>query len=239
MHARHLPVLHRWVFPFYFYVLDVDDLPELSRKVKGFGFNKWRPVSLRESDYLHGQGSFRERLAPFVNLDQVDRILLVTMARFMAKVFNPVSFYYALRKDGSPVGIIAEVNNTFGERHLYRLDGGETFPLECRHEKTFHVSPFNDMDGHYDFRFSAPGESMKIEITLVREGRAVLDAALWGTGKPLTTSSLWKTIARFPFTAALTIPRILWQAVLLRYKMKLPVCKKPSPSSPMTRKVGS
>ena len=29
MHARRSPVSHRWVFPFYFYALDLDELSEL------------------------------------------------------------------------------------------------------------------------------------------------------------------------------------------------------------------
>ncbi len=39
MHARHSPVLHKWVFPFYFYAIDLDELPELDRTVRGFGYN--------------------------------------------------------------------------------------------------------------------------------------------------------------------------------------------------------
>ena len=112
MHARRNPVDHRWVFPFYFYALDLDELPELNRRVRGFGFNHWQPVCLREQDYLRGSGPFREQLAEFIDLADIDRIMLVTVARFMARVFNPVSFYYCLRADGSPACMVAEVNNT-------------------------------------------------------------------------------------------------------------------------------
>jgi DUF1365 family protein len=234
MHARHSPVLHKWVFPFYFYAIDLDELPELDRTVRGFGYNHWRPVSLRDADYLRGNG-----LAEFVDTTDVERIVLVTVARFMAKVFNPVSFYYCLRKDGSAARIVAEVNNTFGERHLYIMEGNGTFPLSCRHQKQFHVSPFNNMEGHYEFTFSEPGDDMGIDIKLVRNGEVVLDAAMWGTGRELTTSSLWKTVLRHPFTAALTMPRILWQAALLYYKQKLPIFGKPQPGSPMTIKANA
>lgn len=237
MHARHSPVAHRWVFPFYFYAIDLDELPELDRSVHGFGYNRWRPVSLCDADYLRGSGGFRERLSDFIDTSDVDRIVLVTVARFMAKVFNPVSFYYGLRADGSPACMVAEVNNTFGERHLYLLGGGEAFPLACRHGKQFHVSPFNNMDGHYEFTFSAPADDLSIDIKLVRDGEVVMDAAMWGEGKPLNTVNLWKTVLRHPFTAALTMPRILWQAIILHCQKKLPVFKKPAPSNPMTIKV--
>ncbi len=236
MHARHSPVNHNWVFPFYFLAIDLDELPELDRTLRGFGYNHWRPVSLRDEDYLRGSGGFRERLSEFIDTSELDRIVLVTVTRFMAKVFNPVSFYYGLKKDGSPACMVAEVNNTFGERHLYLLEGGTSFPLRCRHDKQFHVSPFNDMNGHYEFTFSAPGEDMNIDIKLIRNGEVIMHAAMWGSGEELTTSSLWKTVLRHPFAATLTMPRILWQAALLHYKKKLPVFVKPAPSSIMTIK---
>jgi DUF1365 family protein len=230
MHARLSPLLHQWTFPFYFYAIDLAELPELDRKVWGFGYNHWRPVSLRDTDYLRGNG-----LEDFIDTSVYDQIVLVTVARFMAKVFNPVSFYYCM-KNGKPECVVAEVNNTFGERHLYLMEGNGTFPLSCRHEKQFHVSPFNDMNGHYEFTFSDPGENLRIEITLIRNGEQVLEAAMWGSGRKLTTSNLWKTVLRHPFTAALTMPRILWQAALLHFKRRLPIHKHPKPSSHMTIK---
>lgn len=236
MHARRSPVRHNWVFPFYFYAIDLDELPELDRTVRGFGYNRWRPVCLRDSDYLRGSSSFREQLSELIDTSEVDRIILVTVARFMAKVFNPVSFYYCLRKDGSAAHMVAEVNNTFGERHLYVMEGSGDFPLECRHEKQFHVSPFNNMGGHYEFKFSEPKETMSIDIQLVRSGATVLDAAMWGKGFTLTTSNLWKIVLCQPFTAALIMPRILWQAAILHYKKKLHVYKHPIPATPNTIK---
>ncbi|WP_372806944.1 DUF1365 domain-containing protein [Pontiella sp.] len=230
MHARHSPVSHHWVFPFYFYAIDLAELPELDRTVKGFGYNHWRPVSLRDSDYLRGKG-----LSEFIDTSNYDQIMLITVARFMAKVFKPVSFYYCL-KDGNPECVVAEVNNTFGERHLYVMEGHGGFPLRCRHDKRFHVSPFNNMQGHYEFTLSEPGETMSIEIKLVRDGETVLDAALWGEGREITTRNLWATVLRHPFTAALTMPRILWQAILLHFKHKLPVFKHRVPADPRTIK---
>lgn len=234
MHARKSPVQHRWIFPYCFYAIDLDELEELDRTVRGFGYNRWRPVALCDRDYLRGNVSLREQLSEFVDLQDIDRIILITAARFMKKVFNPVSFYYGLRSDDSPTCMVAEVNNTFGERHLYVLEGDHGFPLRCRSDKQFHVSPFNNMDGHYEFTFSAPDDDIAIEIRLVRDDATIMDAALWGSGRPLTTANLWKTILRHPFTAWMTMPRILWQAILLHYKFKLPVFHKPKPSHSMT-----
>jgi cyclopropane-fatty-acyl-phospholipid synthase len=234
MHLRLQPVRHSFQFPFYFYAIDLDELPELCRRVKGFGRNRWSPVCLRDADYLRGSGPLREQLSEFIDTSGLDRIVLITVARFMKKVFNPVSFYYGLRRDGSPVCVVAEVNNTFGERHLYVMQADGSFPVQCNHLKQFHVSPFNDMNGQYAFSLSEPGEELNIEIKLIRNGAVTLIADMRGTGTELTTKSLWKTILRHPFTAALTLPRIFWQAALLHYKRKLPVFKKPPPNHKMT-----
>lgn len=234
MHARQSPTEHRFSFPFYFYAIDLDDLPRLSQTVKGFGYNHWQPVSLQDKDYLKGGGGFREKLAAYADISGTERIILVTVARFMSKVFNPVSFYYCLDAADKPVCMAAEVNNTFKERHLYVMKTAGTYPVRCTTRKNFHVSPFNNMDGHYEFSFSEPGDKLNISIRLVRDGETVMDAAMRGEGRELNTANLWKTVLAHPFTAGLTVPRILWQAALLHYKKKLPVFRKPEPSDPNT-----
>lgn len=239
MHARRSPVEHRFSFPFYFYAIDLDELPELDRKVRGFGYNHWKPVNLQDKDYLAGSGGFRERLSAYIDTAPVHRIVLVTVARFMAKVFNPVSFYYCLDAADRPVCMVAEVNNTFHERHLYIMKADGTYPVHGENDKQFHVSPFNNLDGHYTFRFSEPGDTLDIRISLIRDGETVMDAAMSGEGRELNTSNLWKTVLTHPFTAALTMPRILRQAALLHFKKKLPVFRKPEPSSPNTIRGGT
>ncbi len=236
MHARRTPVEHRFSFPFYFYAVDLSELPELDRTVRGFGYNHWKPVSLQDKDYLSGPGGFREKLTAYIDTAAVEKIILITMARFVHKVFNPVSFYYCLDAQDQPVCMAAEVNNTFKERHLYVMEADGTYPVTCTHRKQFHVSPFNNMDGRYDFSFSAPGETLNIGIRLVRGDAVVMDAALWGKGRELTTANLWKTVLAHPFTAGLTLPRILRQAAVLHYRKKLPVFSKPEPSNPNTIK---
>jgi cyclopropane-fatty-acyl-phospholipid synthase len=236
MHARRTPFEHQFSYPYCFYAIDLDELETLQQTVKGFGHNRWRPVALMDSDYLNESGTIREQLAAYTEVNDGDRIILITVARFLANVFRPVSFYYVLTENGSPKAMIAEVNNTFGERHLYAMKTEGSFPLQCSHAKAFHVSPFNNMEGHYEFIFSEPGDDINIDIKLIREGEVVLDASMWGKGLPLNSRNLWSIIAKHPFNAAATMPRILWQAGKLYFHKRLRVYKKPAPSSPMTIK---
>jgi len=238
MHTRHEPVPHTWVMPHYFYGMDIDEIPEIDRVTTGFGYNRWCPVCLCDRNYLSGSGGFRERLSRYVETSGIDRIVLITTVGFLARAFNPVSFYYGLKADSTAAWIVAEVNNTFGDRHLYVLAGGKEYPVTASHEKLMHVSPFNNMEGHYDFSFSAPGEDLAITITLIRGEKVILETSLCGRGQPLTTASLWKTVLSSPLTTAKTMPRILWQAAILYFRKNLKVYQRPVPVHPMTIKAG-
>lgn len=241
MHARFAPVAHRFRYPVFTFAFDLDELPTLDRTVRGFGYNRAALVSLHDPDYLRGEGTIRERLCPFLRqagCDDIARVEVLTMPRMFGHVFNPVSFYYAYRADGSIRCVVAEVNNTFGERHLYVMPvvGGNPteFPLRLRHDKQFHVSPFNNMHGRYEFRLSDLGPSLRVEIDLIRDNVRVMTAVLWGQAVPLDSRSLLAHVLRHPFRIVANLPRIAWQACLLRYRRRLAFHHKPNPSHPMT-----
>ena len=54
--------------------------------------------------------------------------------------------------------VIAEVHNTYGERHCYLLHPDEAG--RARTEKGFFVSPFNEVDGSYRMSLPEPGEHL-------------------------------------------------------------------------------
>ncbi len=242
MHTRYAPVPHCFRYPVFTFAFDLDEVPRLDREVRGFGYNRWALVSLHDRDYLRGDGTIRERLMRFLREagcdDGIARVELRTMPRMFGYVFNPVSFHYCYRVDGTVRCVVVEVNNTFGERHLYILrdpEGDPTrYPLRFPHDKQFHVSPFNDMRGHYEFSLSERGPSMRMTIDLIRDGGKILTATLWGDAVPLDSRTLLRHVLRHPFRIASNLPRIVWQACLLRYRLKLPVHRKPNPSHPLT-----
>ncbi|NPU99673.1 MAG: DUF1365 family protein [Candidatus Omnitrophica bacterium] len=242
-HTRMEPVQHGFSYPIYMYCLDLDELPELDRRLGWFGYNRVQPVAVHDRDYLdRGPGSLREKLMRFLERqgceDGIARIELLTAARFFHYVFNPVSFYYCYRTDQSLHCAVAEVNNTFGERHLYILHDGENeaspSPARYMARKEFHVSPFNDLHGRYEFSFSELTDVMDIRINLLREDRIVFSSRLQGNAIPFSALNLSRILGRHPFTAWLTLPRIYREAAVLYFGKKLPVIPKPHPTSPMT-----
>ncbi len=242
MHQRSSPVSHTLRYPLYFYAFDLDELDELHREVKFFSHNRFNIVSLRDSDYLRGDENISGKIRRFLEKsgikDKISRIELITSGRYFNYVFNPVSFYYCYKFDNSIAAIAAEVNNTFGEKHLYILNkpvnSGEDRFISFEHAKEFHVSPFNSLEGKYLFQFSKQIDKIEIRITLIRDGEKIMLARLTGDARPLTNRNLLNTISRFPFTVLVTVPRIYKEAFKLFFLRKLKYVPKPDPSSPMT-----
>ena len=242
MHQRRGPQDHAFQYPLFYVAVDLDSLAqrELGHVLT---YNRRGLLSLWDKDYLSGTGSLRQKvdalLATKGLAQAVTRVTLLTVPRYFGYVFNPVSFYYCYGADGRLVAAIAEVNNTFGERHIYFLDQPKPDPsglFQARYTvpKDFHVSPFYDRQGDYDFQFAELGEALDIRLNILKEGKPVFFSRLWGQRKDLNKTELLKTLAAYPLSAALTMPRILWQAAKLKLQKRLPVYTKPYPDSAMT-----
>ena len=233
-HQRNHPKSHYFKYPIIFFAININEIETLSKKVFGFSSNKNNLISLQTKDYLFSDKNFKKQLSLFFDINQNHKVILITVLRFLIPTFNPVSFYYILDEHDNPLIIIAEVNNTFGERHIYIVEGNNKFPFLGKHTKDFHVSPFNNMNGYYTFSFSAPNNDLKINIKLWENKKCIIDASLWGCGKNLNTMNLWKILLLQPFSAILTLPRIIKEAIILKFIHKLPIFKRPSNKSSMT-----
>jgi len=245
-HCRHKPREHRFRYPLYVYGFDLEDLPELDRRLPFFGHNRFRPAAVHDKDYLDaGPGSIREKLDRFLAregfAEPVARVFLVTSPRYFNYVFNPVSFYWLFADDGRLIGNVAEVNNTFGEKHLYilrspdRAGSGQT--ATYRADKAFHVSPFNRIEGTYEFFFADIARELDVRIGIRKENEVVFEAQLRGTPEPLTAASQLRMFLRHPIVPHLSMPRILYEAARLSFGKKLAYHDKPVPLSPMTIRI--
>lgn len=238
-HERLSPRRHRFTYPATFFAFDLAELPALAQQYLLFGHNSFRPLSLHDCDYLHGRHqTITEQLDSLLPPNaQGDSTYLITSPRYLGLAFNPVNFHF--RMDGSQLrAAVAEVNNTFRDRHVYPLtqfQNSVPHQWQAQHPKQFHVSPFNNMEGHYQFSFEIQPHALDLRIDLHREGACVMKTALRGTGHPITPRNLWKYALLHPADTALnSFPRILWQAAKLAYRKKLPVYRRPVPEHPNT-----
>jgi uncharacterized protein len=258
-HARLRPVRHAFGYGVYFLRLPLramamqgpQEAPEARLPARRFfAWNSFNLLSFREAD--HGDG--QQALLPWIDGvlsgagidDATGEIWLQAFPRVLGYVFNPVSFWFCHRADGSLRAILCEVNNTFGERHCYLLESGNDLQwgAELRVKKAFHVSPFCSVKGHYRFRFMHRISGMAAEQVsavidyhdddLERVG-PLLQTSLAGTAFPLDDRRVLKAFFAYPLMTFGVVLRIHWQALRLWLK-RVPFFSKPlPPPSELTR----
>ncbi|MFT5498521.1 MAG: cyclopropane-fatty-acyl-phospholipid synthase [Kiritimatiellia bacterium] len=243
MHHRLSPLEHHFRHACYFYAFDLAELDELDRTVSGFGYNRRQPISLRDADFLERTDESLTtkvyRLLEKQGLSsKTKQVQLITSARYFGYAFNPVSFYLCFDAQRRLHAMIAEVNNTFGEKHVYVLSDfvreGLVMKPRRMEAKVFHVSPFNAIEGEYAFAVRMEDDRLRVDINLHVDGEPVLLTYLSGKRIPLSSSSMWRTTAGLPLRAFLTMPRILLEAAKLHWIKSMKVYTKPHPSSAMT-----
>lgn len=147
-------------------------------------------------------------------------IRLLTQPRFFGYVFNPISFWLAFQ-NGHLRAAIAEVNNTFGDRHSYLCHLPNFDPISPENtivaEKQMHVSPFQTTSGIYSFNFNVLDEKIQIKIRMTN-GTETLFANLTGPRLPLTNRAILAAAVRRPFGPLRTIALIYWQALRLKLR---------------------
>lgn len=148
-------------------------------------------------------------------------IWLLTQPRTLGFVFNPVSFWIFRDASGRVCAVLAEVNNTFGDRHSYFCARPDFQPLgngeEIEAAKVFHVSPFQEVGGHYRFTLRFSSEAIAICIDHQRGEHGLL-ATLEGSLAPMTERGLLAMLGRYPLGALRVFGLIHWQALRLKLK---------------------
>ncbi|SHF56453.1 hypothetical protein SAMN05444339_10833 [Loktanella atrilutea] len=191
-----------------------------------FGRNRRGVMALHDRDHggaiKDGRGAEWVRQVLKANgVDLTGRIDLLAQPRVLGHVFNPVSFWLIHDDAGVLRCVIAEVGNTFGDRHSYLCRTPDLAPITAETrltaEKIFHVSPFQPISGGYVFRFDITSEAIDIRIDYTR-GEGGLVATLSGARRPLTNGRIIRAILRRPFGSRRVLALIHWQAVKLWWK---------------------
>ena len=222
-HARRTPARNVFRYPISYWLLDLDELDELERRLALVSVNGRNVVTFHDSDHFSGDRPLKDAVIEFANDQTIERVLVLTQLRVLGYVFNPVSFYWCYRADGSLACMVAELNNTFGERLPELLHGPS---LEYEHEKHLHVSPFFGLDGAYEYAFSEPGPEVWARIHVREHGARPLTAVLHGRRVELTNASLARMLARYPLMPVQVMSLIHWQALKLWAK-RVPFHRKP------------
>jgi hypothetical protein len=241
-HTRLQPVRHAFAYRSFFLRLPLRSLSAQPWPFRRLPHNRFGWLSFHDRD--HGDGG-----APLAWIDGLlqregvadadGEVWLHTLPRVFGYVFNPVSFWFCHRADGTLRAVVCEVNNTFGERHCYLLSREDGEPLawgeELTARKVFHVSPFCKVEGRYRFRFLLArrddGERFVGRIDYDGADGPLLQTSIEGVLKPLTDRELLRTRFTYPAFTLGVIARIHWQALKL-WRKRVPFFTKPEPPAP-------
>jgi uncharacterized protein len=199
--------------------------PDAATGPRLFSHNRGNLVSLQDTDHggVPGQGRGALWAREVLAQHQITpaRTLLLAQPRVLGHVFNPVSFWLAKDAQDALIAVIAEVTNTYGERHSYLCANSDGTPIRPDQtlgaSKIFYVSPFQPVEGHYAFRFDIRPNRIGIWIDYTTDKGGVF-TNLIGPCLPLTNRGILAACLRRPFGSRRVLALIHWQALKLAIK---------------------
>ena len=237
-HRRFAPRPNMFQYRLFFMFLDLAELPTLFDIHPLWSYERFNIACFRRRDHFGDPTIPLDLALADLVEDRIGSrpngpIRLLTHLRYYGHCFNPASFYYCYDATDTTVEtIIVEIHNTpWGERHCYVLGAEQNeHPVKYwrRHQlsKAFHVSPFIDMDIHYDWRFCEPADSLQVHMIDHQGGQRLFDASLSLSRREITRTVLTGVLVRFPMITVKVIAMIYWQALRLVLK-KTPIFTHP------------
>lgn len=241
-HRRTRPARNAFRYPAFCLRIPLAQVGELASRGVACNARGW--LAFHERDHGPRDGS---PLAPWIaallareGIAADGEVVLYAFPRMLGYVFNPVSFWVCHDCGGNVAAVLAEVNNTFGERHLYLLAHPDGRPLESgatlAARKVFHVSPFCGVRGHYRFRFNFGGGRWLARIDYYdgddggdeATPGVLLETWISGDPAPLDRAAVRGLLWRYRWFTFGVIARIHWQALQLWAK-RVPHFAKPAP----------
>ncbi|MBW1600536.1 DUF1365 domain-containing protein [Streptomyces sp. JJ66] len=222
VHVRTSPLRHRLRHRTYLWLIDLDHPPRLPRPL--------RPLARFDArDHFGGTApTIRAGIARYLAAHGVTlgagRVLMLAHARVLGYVFNPLTLYWCRPADGTGECVVAEVHNTYGERHCYLLRPGGDHRAGAA--KEFYVSPFFPVDGRYRMRLPEPGERLDVTVHLERDGGRPFTATVRGHRRAATPAALLRAALRHPWSTLAVSAAIRLHGIAL-YLRGLPVRPRP------------
>ena len=234
-HRRFRPAENAFRYRLFLAYLDLAELDAVFALHPRWSRERFNLAVFRRSDHPLDRGPGHSRISLDAAVRDLVRrrtgerpdgpIRLLTHLRYFGHCFNPVSFFYCFdRADRNVTAIVAEITNTpWKEVHPYVFGPADNrHPLldwrRYRFDKSFHVSPFMDMNLHYDWRFRVPGERLAVHMIVSDGNGRLFDAGLGLHRRPMTAETLSRVLWTHPFMTLKVVALIHWQALRLRRK---------------------
>ena len=233
-HSRSGPVPHSFTYRSVSWLIDADRPPHLPRPLRAFADFRAAdhfPSPARHGDTLRGRLDDHLRTAGLE--PPAGPVTALLSPRVAGYVFNPLSVFWCHHGNGSLALVVAEVHNTYGERHCYIVHPDPTGRATVA--KEFYVSPFNEVSGTYQLRVPEPDGlgRVAVSVALHRDGHDPFIATLTGRASPVTPAAVLATQLRAPLAPLMVAARIRRQGIALWLK-GLPLVPRPPQHLPHT-----
>lgn len=224
VHERRAPFTHRFTYRIASVLLDLDQLDAAGAQSRLFSIERFNLYSFKARDHGPRDGSdlalwARTRFKE-AGLDaSAARLTLLCAPRVLGYVFNPLSIYFAQdRQSGQLIGVLYQVHNTFGDSHVYVVPGSKDAISHQEADKVFHVSPFFDVGGRYQFTIRTPSDRFHLTIVKQRDDGSDFLASMAMAREEITSSKLTRLFLSQPFSTLKTVAAIHFEALRLWMK---------------------
>ncbi|MGD2132905.1 MAG: DUF1365 domain-containing protein [Maricaulaceae bacterium] len=233
-HRRIAPVAHAFRYRLFWLSIDIDRLDEADGASRWLSVDRFNLYSFHRRD--HGAREDTP-LRPWAEARFADAgidldggsVRLIALPRMLGYAFKPLSVWFGHGPDGALRGVIYEVNNTFGDTHAYVCPIAGASSLKHAAHKIFHVSPFFDARGEYEFRLRPLGEEMALGIRYSVDRCAVFTASQRGRARKITDAALLQLTLAQPMVTLKVIAGIHGEALQL-WRKGVRYRRRPSPS---------
>jgi DUF1365 family protein len=210
-HSRQAPIRNRFRYRANAWLVDLNQVPRLPRGLR------WL-ASFEAKDHVgEADQTLRDNLTSLLARNGLDvgggRIVMLANARALGHAFNPISIHWCYAANDRLLAVVAEVHNTYGDRHAYVLTPDVNGRVDEVLDKAMYVSPFNPVHGQYRIVVSPPSERVAVSVTLRRDGEPPFVATLQGARKasrPVVMAAIATAV-----TSARVSALIRWQGVRL------------------------
>jgi DUF1365 family protein len=248
-HRRFTPQSHQLDYPLFMACINLDEIDQLTKSVWGFGYRWWHWARFKRSDYVGGTGSIKsavqKKVFDLTGERLEGRVEMVCHLRYLGLYFSPVNFYYLYDGNDNWQYLLAEVSNTpWNERHYYAIKSDAGLDEQnWRHQKAFHVSPFNPVNQRYHWKLKPLTERLMVHLechkpsdndSMNSKMNKVFDATLKMRAQPMTSKNLLWQLIKMPVLTVKVVIGIYWHAFKL-WKKGVPLYTHPDKQKPITK----